>query len=328
MSRRGFTLVELLVVIAIVGILLALLLPAVQSAREAARRGECQAKLKQLGAALQNYHSAWRRFPPGGKGYGWTYAAAGYAADPTIFNLSGLVLLLPYLEQQPLYDRIDQRIASSNQNATYCCGLPPAGTSSRLAGNSLSAGNAAASGTRLAIFNCPSDSGEPWLADSVPYGVSGTGAHRAAKTNYDLCVSSEFRANAWRREPVASRRMFGENSTTRSADVTDGTSKTIAVGETLFDVWNGTCPAWAYRGWVQVGVNPAGWNAGINDWTWFDWLPAPRVGQLGSWAFPGSLHPGGCHFVLADGSVQFFSEATPQTLLERLAAMADGQVMK
>jgi prepilin-type processing-associated H-X9-DG protein len=92
------------------------------------------------------------------------------------------------------------------------------------------------------------------------------------------------------------------------------------IGETTLENANGTCPAWAYRGWVQVGVNPSN---GINVWG----PPAgPIHGKVASWPFPGSLHPGGCHFCFADGSVRFLSQSLDTTTLNRLAAMADGNL--
>src|ERR1700748_2155520 len=94
--RRAFTLVELLVVIAIIGILVALLLPAIQSAREAARRAQCQSNLKNIGLALQNYHTAKNRFP---KGFVCTGAGAIEAWAWSTF-------LLPYLEEQAIYDQM------------------------------------------------------------------------------------------------------------------------------------------------------------------------------------------------------------------------------
>ena len=107
----GFTLVELLVVIAIIGILIALLLPAVQMAREAARQMQCRSNLKQIGLALQNYHTTWGEFPPGGvKRPAGAYSSGGWSA---------LVMILPYIEQQPLKDQYNDSCPAVNEAAGW-----------------------------------------------------------------------------------------------------------------------------------------------------------------------------------------------------------------
>ena len=108
--RLAFTLVELLVVIAIIGILVALLLPAIQAAREAARRTECTNKMKQLGVAIHNYHDTHKQFPPAGINYGWAGAGVTNPITGQILNVSGWSMTLPFLEQQQLYDQYDFKV--------------------------------------------------------------------------------------------------------------------------------------------------------------------------------------------------------------------------
>src|SRR3954447_4504232 len=100
--RSAFTLIELLVVIAIIAILIGLLVPAVQQVRAAAARTTCENNLHQLGVALASYESAYKRYPPAGRGYGWCEYPTLYG-DKVIYNSNGLVLLLPYLDQLPLF---------------------------------------------------------------------------------------------------------------------------------------------------------------------------------------------------------------------------------
>ena len=323
--RAAFTLVELLVVIAIIGVLVALLLPAVQAAREASRRTKCQNNLKQLGLALHNFESTHKQFPPGGKSYGWCTHSAAFPRDPQYLNLNGLMLLLPYIEQNNIHERYNPKAAS--QSYTVAPSTPPAG-------DPIASGNADLAAMRLAIFRCPSDAYDPLLPTGVHYTIDTRSPLRGVKTNYDFAVEYwEWRCNAWAQTPQERRRMFGENSNGRIADVTDGLSNTIAMGETTLQCANGTTPAWAYRGWVQVGIDPAPafHGGGINVWQ-SNWTnppdPAraqiPTVGKVGSWSWPGSLHPTGCNFLLGDGSVRFITQTTPRAVMTQLAAIGDG----
>jgi prepilin-type N-terminal cleavage/methylation domain-containing protein/prepilin-type processing-associated H-X9-DG protein len=323
----GFTLIELLVVVAIVAILVALLMPAVQKAREAASRTKCKNNLKQLGLALHHFHNNNGHFPPAGRSYGWCRFPAMHG-DATIYNHNGLLDLLPYIEQGSRFEALDLKQATSNVlvgNET-CCG--PTVSAGTLAGDAVTSGNGPVAAQFVPTFRCPSDRGDPLLPATGVYAIKAGSGLRGIKTNYDFSCSQNYQCNAWSREPAAARRMFGENSTTRAADVVDGLSNTIAMAETTYDVYNGRCPAWGYRGWVMTGVDPG--YGKINDWTYTSstlGVITPIVGRLGSWGRPGSLHPGGCNFLLADGSVHFLPEGTASLVLQRLAAMADGAVV-
>jgi prepilin-type N-terminal cleavage/methylation domain-containing protein/prepilin-type processing-associated H-X9-DG protein len=332
MKRPGFTLVELLVVIAIIGILVALLLPAIQAAREAARRSECTNNMKQLGIALHNFESSNGQFPPAGKSYGWCkYDRIGrtiYMNDPITLNVSGLMLLMPFMDQGAIFDQYDADSSSTTLNRC----LSTSRTNGPLVGDPIASGNGELATTVISNLLCPSDSGEQMLPDNDVYGIANGAGLSPAKTNYDFAVEYwQWRCNAWALTPLETRRMFGENSDTRIAQVTDGLSNTIAFGETTLDNVNGRCPAWAYRGWVQVGVDPA---QGINIWT-SPWTYPPNAdpnrarptpGRVGSWSWPGSLHPSGCNFTYGDGSVHFVNEDTPRVIMQSLAMMADGQL--
>ncbi len=315
----GFTLVELLVVIAIIGILVALLLPAVQQARESSRRAACQSNVKQLALALHNYHDAFGFFPPAGYGYGWCRYPALYG--PTeVKNANGWVMVLPFLEQLGAHSQFNFNQASANVTTGNdgCC--PPTTMTSSLVGDAVTSGNADIISKKLAIFSCPSDAGKPFLADGGVYGIKTGSGKLAAKNNYDFSTGNSYDCNAWRRQTTP-KAMFGENSNSRLADIIDGSSQTSLVVETLYEVYNGRCNAWGFRGWVMVGVDLG--NHRINRWDYSPYTQ-PKVGRLGSWAHPGSLHPGGCHVALADGSVFFIRENTDAVIKQRISTMNDG----
>lgn len=328
-SRRrqhhfGLTLVEVLVVIAIIGLLAGLLLPAVQAVRESARRSHCANNLSQLGKALSGYQARDGRFPAAGRGYSWCKSGTANTGDKTIYNSNGLVELLPFIDQQPVFDQFDLSQPASD------CGGPTANagnnwlnTSGTIA--SVPSSHSAVVKTVLSAFRCPSDR-TPRVLD----GVYGTGAN----TNYDFTGTSNaipipgFNqqtegnfCNMWRWSGINAR-MFGQNSLTTPGHVIDGLSNTFAMGETT--VWHrvGRGFAWGYRCTTMQGIDPQR----INDWTTNVTTP-PVLGQLANHQHSaGSLHPGGCHFVTGDGAVHFFSEGTDQTTLVNLTQMRDGKV--
>jgi prepilin-type N-terminal cleavage/methylation domain-containing protein len=204
---RAFTLVELLVVIAIIGVLVALLLPAVQAAREAARRSTCNNNLKQSALALHNYEATFKAFPPR---QGGTGTLNDPNVRPTHCNaLSGWAYLLPFCEQQPLYDQV------------YSIQIQP------WADNVWT-------NAQLKFLQCPSDQGK---TDPNP------GRLIKGYTSYAFCNGDDYAASqimpdertnvalAFEMRPIKNRGVFGRHSYTRLAEITDGTTNTIALGE-------------------------------------------------------------------------------------------------
>jgi prepilin-type N-terminal cleavage/methylation domain-containing protein/prepilin-type processing-associated H-X9-DG protein len=319
-QRKAFTLIELLVVIAIIAILIGLLLPAVQKVRAAAARSQCQNNLKQLGLALANYESAYGLFPPAGKSYGFG-SASYHAQDPVVSNLSGLVLILPYIEQDSLYKAWDQTTASSYAYATY------GSSSETFLGGGPSAANVALAQNVVKTYTCPADNGSNTTAAGPNYGV--TASSGGKKTNYDFSVNYQggIYANYWlyaKASALGTLRMFGENSATKQTDITDGTSNTIAMAETTFNVYNGNGNGWAFRGWVTGGIDAGYPGIGINNWNYYGYN-VPKPGTLGSWNWAGSLHTGGCNLLYADGSVHFASESTAPTLLDQISTISGNE---
>ncbi len=316
--------------IAVIGILVALLLPAVQAAREAARRMQCSNNLKQIGLALHNYYSAHKAFPAAGRGYGM---CNGTPANNEIKNSNGLVSILPFLEQQALYDQFNHAQAFANFKADQYG--PNTGT---VVGDAGANGNAAASAIVLHTFICPSDNNGPKTRTLTGAYYGPAPGFTAAATNYDFITSA---ATDWRNcnsySTSANQRMFGEESATTMAQVIDGLTNTFMVGETTKWHENGRAFAWAYRAHVMTGIDPFynEANAGINLWhmpwvapTWENPPYTPVRGRIRSWwSAAGSLHPGGCHFAMGDGSVRFVSETTQKSVLHNLARMSDGAVV-
>ncbi|TWT85364.1 hypothetical protein Pla123a_01710 [Posidoniimonas polymericola] len=317
--RRAFTLVELLVVIAIIGVLVALLLPAVQAARAAARRTHCANNLKQLGLALHGHHAAKRSFPPAGEDYGWCRFPEQRRINH-VRNYSGLLYLLPYLEESTLYDSFDRGAAAANvlTGNNACCS--PTGALSPLLGDAVASGNTTVAATVLAMLACPADDGDPLLPATGSYSA-GDPARQGVKTSYDFVVGDSLVCSLWERQPTDQRTMFGENSDSAARRVTDGLSHTIAVAETLRSVYNGSAPAWSFRGWAMPGV--AIGVTKINVWQ----LPGDttyegRAGTLRSHSSAGSLHGDYCQVLMGDGAARVLREQTDPAVLAALATMA------
>ncbi|TWT51683.1 DUF1559 domain-containing protein [Allorhodopirellula solitaria] len=239
--RRGFTLVELLVVIAIIGVLVGLLLPAVQAAREAARRMSCSNNFKQLGLAIHNYHSAYDKLPTQGGGTATVSSGREFAPGSNSVELSALVGLTPFIEQQALWQQISNpyMVPAGQPGAgnTYAAMGPyPGRVFSRLVNGA--AGPYRPFESDIPTFRCPSDPGVGLPAmGRTNYGVSmGDSIH---KTNiqavYNLDGSSKGTAD-FQAANAASRGFFKCQLDSAFRDVLDGLSNTIAMGEFITDL--------------------------------------------------------------------------------------------
>jgi prepilin-type N-terminal cleavage/methylation domain-containing protein len=224
MKRRqsyGFTLVELLVVIAIIGILVGLLLPAVQAAREAARRMSCSNNIRQVGLAIMNYESAYKKLPPG---YGGPAQIGGYGVDPDwsvnrppCGRLNGLVSVLPMMEQTQMYNAIQSNSVTTPAGTLASWNDPTAPWEMR-------GGNFTPWRTQIAGIRCPSDPGR--MNPDATWQFDG-----GARTNYVFCYGDTVRdmGNAW--HVAANRGAFQGRYQRRLNELTDGASNTILIGE-------------------------------------------------------------------------------------------------
>ncbi len=218
-SRRGFTLIELLVVIAIIGVLVGLLLPAVQAAREAARRVHCSNNLKQLGLALHMYHETYKVFPPALLGSG-RYDDAGYHAKRGgVKNTTGWALMLPFLEQEALHDRYNFGACSSSSS--------PYGHA--VAGNDTV--NDGVYNARLEALECPSHSAVGETSSHLEGTTDIYSRRKARRTSY-LFSTGQFTDYdvAWSAVTGVHRKrlgVFGNDGAARLASLRDGASNTL-----------------------------------------------------------------------------------------------------
>ncbi len=313
-ARKGFTLVELLVVIAIIGILIALLLPAVQAAREAARRSQCTNNLKQLALACHNYHDTFKVFPPLGAGTDVSDTSAGDWNTCWTNNgrrLSMFVHMLPFYEQATVYDLIQA-------GGTYGSNVVPRGGA-----NPMQTGYTPYT-TKIAALHCPSE------ANSTDAGG-----------NYVGSVGDQCYNNHGDSTP---RGIFGYLSEIGMNSIKDGTSNTIMFSEVRVGESNPQNDTSVERGQVTMGgldynpilclqaVGPDGtlvgtypsshnrrgrnWATGYSLSVGFATILPPNSPNCsngrGEWnwgLYPASsYHPGGVNGAMADGSVNFFSE--------------------
>ncbi len=316
-KSTGFTLVELLVVIAIIGILIALLLPAVQAAREAARRAQCSNNLKQIGLALHNYHDTNKVFCFGEGG-----TNGGGCGPSNCYRISGWTRLLPFMEQQPLYDTISSQFTSANGTVYSAWGPHPWESNQYTPWY-----------TQVEGLLCPSD----------PNGTMERPGQDRGKNNYVLSRGDLIRSNRapWdQRRKSRSRGPFTHRLHMAIRDITDGTSNTIAGSERcIADYTRGVKTSVArnlggqlddnpYLCLAQVDANNENTSSVATGWSgtrWCDGIPTftgmttvlPPNGPTciqaswdGEWGIftPSSYHPGGVMVGMLDGSVRFISE--------------------
>ncbi|QDU63679.1 Type II secretion system protein G precursor [Planctomycetes bacterium Pan216] len=299
-QASGFTLVELLVVIAIIGILVALLLPAVQQAREAARRAQCQSNLKQMGTALHNYHDAHDAFPPG----------TIYTSPSSTSSYGGWgIALLPYLDQEALFNQYNHDLSNDdNQNEPVLQ-------------------------RSLSVMRCPSDATTTGLVDP------GADYNEVAPSSYKgvAGISSGGCGPFWdnpvtvdngnsRPELRGLLHVVGVgNSTTESIrSVSDGTSKSFAIAE--------------YHTTTNPNVK-AFWGVSKRFYALGTAMPQTHLRALADNAecrvidgshcrcnrALGSLHLGGMHVLLCDGRVEFISSNIDSALYLALATIAGSE---
>jgi len=297
-ARSGFTLVELLVVIAIIGILIALLLPAVQAAREAARRSQCSNNLKQLGLGLHNYHDTYKSFP------------AGYINIAGNMNLWGWsAMILPYVEQGALYDEI-------KPNVNW---LEDVADAYVTASGDPNLRDLLVLSQPISVFRCPSDEGpvQNVYRDRFPW-ANGANTGRIATSNYVAAVDTwRIADNSNNREcskgqyGSQSIGMFRPNSGYRFRDIRDGSSNVIALGERRYRVTLDNGNLYTVGAATVFGIRRRNSEAHRADQLACGCVPInSNLNSAAGFKRHGfsSLHPGGSQFTLADGSVRFISE--------------------
>jgi prepilin-type N-terminal cleavage/methylation domain-containing protein/prepilin-type processing-associated H-X9-DG protein len=306
--RRAFTLIELLVVIAIISVLISLLLPAVQAAREAARVTQCRNNLKQIGLALHNYHDTNRSFPtadPGG----------GSDAGSSISMASTFVAILPYMEQAATYRHYNFGLANTDP------------------------GNQAVVSQQISLFICPT----AVMRRNVPFPGVGDpcGDFDEAPGTYAVSIGSNPYDQYWsffgRPRPTLNGAIVYSDSTdrmTRLRDITDGTSNTVLIGESAWNIsgfsTNPSCnngQNWGYTYWANPYPASTGFNtsAPFNPNTYI--LLDPNTFDQTLMRFR-SDHPAlGVNFVFCDGSVRFILQFVDQTILTAIGSRNGGEAV-
>ncbi|MCC7084043.1 MAG: DUF1559 domain-containing protein [Pirellulales bacterium] len=319
LCRRAFTLVELLVVIAIIGVLIALLLPAVQAAREAARRTQCKNNLKQIGLAVQMYHDAKRKFPSGLTCLPGLGSVPGGGPFNTIWPF-----LFPFIEENGMAGR-------------YSFDLGYGGGPT---GNEYDAVNGPLFEMSPATFLCPADAPEKYPGQlrkltrwsyAACFSPDGTMVEKDANFTFEKsCIKIK--------NPAKKRAIFNVNLQRNMRQILDGASKTIAVSEIVGGTEGDVRGLW----WYHQGAfytHLRGPNSSIPDSVWSSYPPgychstpsAPCAQTASCWGATAysarSKHPGGVQAVRADGSVAFYPDQIDLAVWQALASIDSGEVI-
>ncbi|MFO0957992.1 MAG: DUF1559 domain-containing protein [Isosphaeraceae bacterium] len=328
-NRRGFTLIELLVVIAIIGVLIALLLPAVQQAREAARRIQCTNNLKQLGLAMHNYHDRYGSLPPGMKGCCWG---------------TWLVFVLPDIEQTALYNSWNT-FGNNTGVAPYIDG------DLRYAG----AANTTVTASRVTAFMCPSDGNNTALTNigrvtSQNYVVNFGNTNVAQGTIVQNGVTYTFKGAPFGdmgspNPDISGGALAGTvNGTVNFARLQDGLSNTMMVSEVLVGagVTGGQYGAsydlrgfswWAYGASFTGMLTPNTSQPDLMQSTGYCVYPGRNPPCAGGTTATGiqtaarSRHPGGVNVTMCDGSVKFLKNSVNPFTYMSLSSAAGSEII-
>jgi prepilin-type N-terminal cleavage/methylation domain-containing protein len=303
-NTRGFTLIELLVVIAIIGVLIALLLPAVQKVREAGNRTSCSNNLKQIGMALLNYHFTNRSFPPG---------ATYFLPNGTPKGAPWTVFILPFLEQDNLFQRYD--FTHDNHGPQ----------------------NAFIRTQQVKVYQCPSDASGPFNPMNPDSGYDPRveympGSYRAVSGMsrngtkwFDSQIASESNEAKQYRGPI---HVVGINNleVERISDIKDGTSNTLLAGEYATQSHMNRRTFWAYS-WNQYTMSSgiAQSRTLLNDYDRCRAIGGPGGDNTCKRAW-GSFHTGVINFVLCDGSVRPVQTGIDLNLFTGLTTIANGEI--
>jgi len=316
---QGFTLVELLVAIAIIGLLVALLLPAVQAAREAARRTQCTNNLKQLGIAIQLFHDARLRYP--------SAYESNVNSSPTVAPVSSEpdpqtrdrgpgwawgTQILPFAEEQSLYEQFNLKLP---------CWHPD---------------NAESALTQLSVFLCPSAS-----ETDEPFDVKNANADKLARFGRSCYVANVGQEEPWGRtlddyQDIVDGPLY-RNSRTKSKDITDGLSHTVFLGEhhpvLSSKTWVGVVPGAMVCPTEQFAMSACDYAA-----TLVQVHSGPALTEVPPSIHPPNSplchvcqmyaeHPGGCNVLMGDGSVRFIDEMIPQLVWAAISSCKKGEII-